>query len=183
MSRPVEQGRRRVPAGRRGPVSGDQRPGIRQEQRHPRAGRLIEPHTSKRIDTLRPDHRYPFALFVEKEGFYPLLERYRIADRFDVAIMSTKGMSVTAARELMDWLSQQGVTVLVLRDFEKSGFSIVHTLCTTSQRYRFRCARKIIDIGLRLEDVRRWGPLSGVRYYVSSLSAKVRKLAAAVRSH
>jgi hypothetical protein len=151
-------------------------------------GRLIEPHTERRIDlgtlevrdyiegwssacadglprilvptdfpTRGPANRYRFALFVEKEGFYPLLERYRIADRFDVAIMSTKGMSVTAARELVDMLSQMGVTVLVLRDFDKSAFSIVHTLRTDSHRYRFRSKPCVIDIGLRLEDVRRWG--------------------------
>src|SRR5262249_47726362 len=112
-----------------------------------------------RCPTFGPEHRYRFALFVEKEGFYPLLERYRIADRFDLAIMSTKGMSVTAARELVDRLSQQGVTVLVLRDFDKSGFSIVHTLRTTSPRYQFRCKPKIVDIGLRLKDVCRWGLL------------------------
>jgi DNA topoisomerase VI subunit B len=150
-------------------------------------GRLIEPHTGKRIDlgtlevrnyiqgwtstcpdrpsaitipTICPTHgplnRYRFALFVEKEGFYPLLERHRIADRYDVAIMSTKGMSVTAARELVDRLSEQGVTVLVLRDFDKSGFSIAHTLRTDSRRYKFRSQPKVIDLGLRLEDARAW---------------------------
>jgi hypothetical protein len=107
--------------------------------------------------TKGPANRYRYALFVEKEGFYPLLERYRIADRYDMAIMSTKGMSVTAARELVDRLSQMGVTVLVLRDFDKSGFSIVHTLRTDSRRYRFRLKPNVIDIGLHLEDVDRWG--------------------------
>jgi DNA topoisomerase VI subunit B len=153
-------------------------------------GRLIEPHTGRRIDlgtlevrnyiqswtqicpdstsgtlvptrcpTHGPANRYGFALFVEKEGFYPLLERYRIADRYDVAIMSTKGMSVTAARELVDRLSEQGVVILVLRDFDKSGFSIVHTLRTDSPRYRFRTKPNVIDLGLRLEDVHEWGLL------------------------
>jgi hypothetical protein len=150
-------------------------------------GRLIEPHTGRRIDlgtlevrryiggwsgaaparpaitvpvmcpTHGPANRYRFVLFVEKEGFYPLLERRRIADHYDVAIMSTKGMSVTAARQLVDRLTDQGVTVLVLRDFDKSGFSIVHTLRTDSRRYKFRTTPNVIDIGLRLEDVRTWG--------------------------
>jgi hypothetical protein len=150
-------------------------------------GRLIEPHTGRRIDlgtlevrryiggwvaaapdrpaitvpvtypTHGPANRYRFALFVEKEGFHTLLERHRIADRFDVAIMSTKGMSVTAARRLVDRLSEQGVTVLVLRDFDKSGFSIAHTLHTDSHRYQFHCQPNVIDMGLRLEDVRAWG--------------------------
>jgi hypothetical protein len=151
-------------------------------------GRLIEPHTEKRIDlgtlevrnyirgwtstcpdrpadvkiatacpTRGPTNRFQFALFVEKEGFYPLLERHRIADRYDVAIMSTKGMSVTAARELVDRLSERGVTILVMRDFDKSGFSIAHTLRTDSPRYRFRSKPMVIDIGLRLDDVIEWG--------------------------
>ncbi len=153
-------------------------------------GRLIEPHTGKRIDlgtvevrkyiqgwtstcpdrpsnvtiptscpTTGPANRFRFALFVEKEGFYPLLERYRIAERYDVAIMSTKGMSVTAARELVDRLSELGVTVLVFRDFDTSGFSIVNTLRTDSHRYTFRSKPNVIDIGLRLEDVQEWGLL------------------------
>jgi DNA topoisomerase VI subunit B len=111
---------------------------------------------STRCPTKGPANRYRFALFVEKEGFYALLERHRIADRYDVAIMSTKGMSVTSARRLVDELSQRGVTVLVLRDFDKPGFSIVHTLQTDSPRYRFRSKPKVKDIGLHLKDVRKW---------------------------
>jgi hypothetical protein len=104
--------------------------------------------------TSGPANRYQFALFVEKEGFGPLLERARIQERFDIAIMSTKGMSVTAARRLIDDLSQRGVTILVLRDFDRSGFSIVHTMHTDSRRYKYRSRPKIIDLGLRLQDVR-----------------------------
>ncbi len=37
----------------------------------------------------------------------------RIAERFDIAIMSTKGMSMTAARALVEQLSERGVTILV----------------------------------------------------------------------
>jgi DNA topoisomerase VI subunit B len=112
---------------------------------------------SHECPTRGPANRYRFALFVEKEGFYPLLERHHIADRYDLAIMSTKGMSVTAARRLVDELSGQGVTVLVLRDFDASGFSIVHTLRTDGRRYRFRNPPSVIDFGLRLEDVRAMG--------------------------
>jgi hypothetical protein len=35
-----------------------------------------------------PLNRYQTILFVEKEGFMPLLEDARIAERFDVGIMS-----------------------------------------------------------------------------------------------
>ena len=55
--------------------------------------------------TYGPENRYRAILFIEKEGFDPLLRAAQIAERFDIAIMSTKGMSVTAARRLLDQLS------------------------------------------------------------------------------
>jgi DNA topoisomerase VI subunit B len=161
-------------------------------------GRLIEPHTRRRVDlgtlqvrqyiadwtgtvparpawpgvlcscpTVGPAWRYNFALFVEKEGFDRHLEQAEVAGRFDVAIMSTKGMSVTAARRLVDELSGKGVTVLVLRDLDKAGFSIVHTLGTDGRRYQFRHKPRVIDLGLRLQDVRAMGLLSEPVSYAS----------------
>ena len=55
--------------------------------------------------TTGPENRYSAVLFVEKEGFNALLAQARIAERFDIAIMSTKGMSMTAARLLLDRLA------------------------------------------------------------------------------
>jgi hypothetical protein len=54
------------------------------------------------VGTSGPDGRFGAVLFVEKEGLMPLFERVGLADRYDIAIMSTKGMSVTAARKLID---------------------------------------------------------------------------------
>jgi DNA topoisomerase VI subunit B len=103
--------------------------------------------------TRGPANRYAYALFVEKEGFYPLLEATRIAERYDIAIMSTKGMSVTAARQLVEKLSEQGVVILVCHDFDASGFSILHTLHSNTRRYKFTTRPKVVDLGLRLADV------------------------------
>jgi hypothetical protein len=103
--------------------------------------------------TRGPANRFRFALFIEKEGFAPLLEASRIAERYDIAVMSTKGMSVTAARKLVEELSRCGVTTLVCHDFDKSGFEILHTLRTDTRRYRFRIPPQVIDLGLRLADV------------------------------
>src|SRR5262249_51674116 len=102
-----------------------------------------------------PHDNYRFALFVEKEGFDALFRSVHLADRWDVAIFSTKGMSVTAARRLVEKLSEHDVTILVLHDFDKSGLSILHTLRTDTRRYKFKTAPKVIDIGLRLQDARR----------------------------
>ena len=105
------------------------------------------------VNTHGPANRYRFVLFVEKEGFNELLDAARFAERYDLAIMSTKGMSVTASRQLVDRLSEQSVTVLVLHDFDKSGFSIVQTLRTDTRRYHYSVAPRVIDLGLRLADV------------------------------
>jgi hypothetical protein len=117
-------------------------------------GPVTLPHD---VETRGPCNRYRFALFVEKEGFDPLLERAQIAHRFDLALMSTKGMTVTAYRRLIERLTEQGVTVLVLRDFDKAGFTILHTMQNDTPRYRFRTRPKVIDLGLRLADVRQLG--------------------------
>jgi hypothetical protein len=94
-------------------------------------GNLIEPHTQRRVPlgtlqvrqylgdrpafgpatkveadafypTSGPKNRYRNILFVGKEGFDELFEAVQLAERYDIAVMSTKGMSVVAARELLD---------------------------------------------------------------------------------
>ncbi|CAK0764755.1 hypothetical protein CCP4SC76_410001 [Gammaproteobacteria bacterium] len=77
---------------------------------------------SSRVRTQGPALRYRFALFIEKEGFSELFASAKIAERHDLAIFSTKGMSTTAARQLSERLSDDGVTILVLHDFDQSGF-------------------------------------------------------------
>ena len=54
--------------------------------------------------TVGPKHRYRNVLFIEKEGFDELFEAVQLAERYDLAIMSTKGMSVVApAISLTGW--------------------------------------------------------------------------------
>lgn len=111
------------------------------------------PQIAMTFGTSGPKHRYSHVLFIEKEGFYPLLERAEIAEKYGIAIMSTKGMSTTAARTLIEELSAQNVTILVAHDFDKAGFSIFHTSQADTRRYEFKKPPNVIDIGLRLEDV------------------------------
>jgi hypothetical protein len=149
-------------------------------------GNLIEPHTNRRIPlgtlqvrqylgdrpafgpatrilantlypTSGPKNRYRNILFVEKEGFDELFAAVQLAERYDIAIMSTKGMSVVAARQLLDRLADDVDNVFVLHDLDVSGFSIAGTLATDSRRYTFANEVPIVDIGLRLEDVEAMG--------------------------
>jgi len=102
--------------------------------------------------TVGPGDRYGAVLFIEKEGFEPLLRAARIAERFDIAIMSTKGMSVIAARALVDSLSASGIKILVAHDLDISGIRIFGTLGSDSSRYQFSHQPDIRRIGLTLED-------------------------------
>ena len=165
-------------------------------------GHLIEPHTDRSTDlgtievrryvkqwqkdfeekpsveidhscpTTGPDNRYKFALFIEKEGFNQLLGRAEIANRYDIAPLSTKGMSVTAARHLVERLSERGVTTLVLHDFDKTGFEIMHTLCHNTRRYSFRSRPRVIDLGLRLIDVQTMALDSESVEYTSNINPR-----------
>jgi hypothetical protein len=93
-------------------------------------------------------------LFLEKEGFLPLLEHAQLAERYDLALMSTKGVSNTAARQLVDEMcGRYRIPLLVLHDFDKAGFSIIGTLRRSNRRYAFRNRLKVVDLGLRLADV------------------------------
>jgi len=103
----------------------------------------------KMIATVGPALRFSGVLFIEKEGFDPILEAARIADRYDLAIASTKGMPVSACCDL---LGKIGLPVYVVRDFDKAGFSIVSALRRGTRGSRSRPAT-VIDLGLRLADV------------------------------
>lgn len=148
-------------------------------------GHLVEPHTGRKValgtlpvrqyvrgldaprgrtvssglyPTIGPKHRYRAVLFIEKEGFIPLFEKTNLANRYDIAIMSTKGVSTTAARELIDQVcGRQKVPLLILRDFDKAGFTIAGTLQRATWRFSFRYAAQVTDLGLRLADVEQYG--------------------------
>jgi hypothetical protein len=106
------------------------------------------------VDTMGPEGRFGAVMFLEKEGFTQILEAARIAERYDLAIMSTKGMSVTAARTLVEELcGKRRLQLFVLHDFDVSGFSIKKTLVSSNHRYQFRHKINFIDLGLRLTDV------------------------------
>jgi DNA topoisomerase VI subunit A len=104
-----------------------------------------------------PANRYKFALFIEKEGFDPLLARSRIAERYDLAIFSSKGQTNVATRRLVEQLAVNGVTILVAHDFDVAGMSIAHWLSDSNDTYTFRREPDVIDLGLRLSDAQQMG--------------------------
>jgi Topoisomerase 6 subunit A/Spo11, Toprim domain len=119
----------------------------------------LEPSASvPDIETIGPSGRYGAVLFCEKEGFNELFSAVHLGERYDTAIMSTKGVSVTAARRLVDQLCAcYQLSLFVLHDFDVSGFTILKTLQSDTRRYAFENEIHVIDVGLRLEDAETWG--------------------------
>jgi hypothetical protein len=111
--------------------------------------------------------RYQAVLYIEKEGFEPLLQEARIAERFDLTILSCKGQSVVAARQFVDQVCRidGSVPLFVVHDFDKYGFEISQCLTRVSSAarmndrvtYEFRNKINVTDLGLRLVDVERYG--------------------------
>jgi hypothetical protein len=93
-------------------------------------------------------------LFCEKEGFNPLFKAVNLANRHDLMIVSNKGVSVTAARKLIDSVcGDNNLPLFVLHDFDFDGFKIFGTLQRDTRRYQFSNPIKVIDLGLRLADI------------------------------
>lgn len=110
--------------------------------------------------------RFRAVLYIEKEGFEPLLRQTRIAERFEIAVLSCKGQSVAAARKYVDHVCHVngGVPLFVVHDFDVFGFFISARLTTVSDEavfddrvaYHFKNDINVTDFGLRLEDARKY---------------------------
>jgi Topoisomerase 6 subunit A/Spo11, Toprim domain len=106
------------------------------------------------VDIVGPSGNIAAVLFCEKEGFNPLFRAVDLANRYDLMIVSTKGVSVTAARLLIDNVcGDNSLPLFALHDFDIAGFMILGTLQRDTRRYQFSSAIEAIDLGLRLGDI------------------------------
>ena len=106
------------------------------------------------VDIIGPSGNLSAVLFCEKEGFNPLFKAVNLANRYDLMIISTKGVSVTAARQLIDNIcGDHDLPLFVLHDFDVAGFMILGTLQRDTRRYQFSSTVEVIDLGLRLADI------------------------------
>jgi hypothetical protein len=137
------------------------------------AGKFVDPYAdaeTAELEVIWPSlaegQRYQAVLYIEKEGFDPQLREARIAEKFDIAIVSCKGQSVVAARKFVDHACRVGggVPLFVMHDMDKSGFEIAQRLTTVSNameeqdlvKYQFQNDIDVTDLGLRLTDVRKY---------------------------
>jgi hypothetical protein len=106
------------------------------------------------VEVIGPSGNISAVLYCEKEGFSPLFHAVKLADRHDLMILSNKGVSVTAARRLIDAICGEfDLPLFVLHDFDVAGFLILDTLQRDTRRYQFSSAFEVVDLGLRLADI------------------------------
>jgi Topoisomerase 6 subunit A/Spo11, Toprim domain len=125
--------------------------------REPR-GSIYHPHERRTITlgTLmvesyeRPIWKFNKLVYIEKEGFLEALKDEGWPERHDCAVLSSKGFSTRAARDLIDKLAEhdEPITVFCVHDADAHGTIIYQTL---QEATKARGARKITIINLGLE--------------------------------
>jgi hypothetical protein len=129
-------------------------PGMYREPRgtiyHPHTGETISLGTLMVEDYERPPWTYNKLVYIEKEGFSEALKDVRWAERHDCSLMSSKGFSTRAARDLIDKLAEhdEPVTVFCVHDADAAGSMIFQTL---QEETKARGARKVQIVNLGLE--------------------------------
>ena len=98
----------------------------------------------------RPVWTFNKLVYVEKEGFSEALKDEQWGERHDCALISSKGFTTRAARDLVDKLAEhdEPVTVFCVHDADASGGLIYQTF---QEETKARGARKIEIINLGLE--------------------------------
>jgi hypothetical protein len=120
-------------------------------------GELHDPHDrdTVQLGTLEveayipPDWNYDKVLYVEKTGLWPTIQAARIAERYDMAILTGEGFAVTAARAFLDGVG--AMRLFALHDADPAGYNISRTLGEPTWRMPDHQA-DIIDLGLTVPD-------------------------------
>jgi hypothetical protein len=132
---------------------------------------IVTPELPEHWPSIAAGQRYRAVLYIEKEGFEPLMNEARIAERYEIAVLSCKGQSVVAARKFVDEVCKVngGVPLFIVHDFDVPGFFIAARLTSVSEdaacdyrvaeriAYHFKNDIDFTDFGLRLEDVEKYG--------------------------
>jgi len=120
---------------------------------------FIDPEvTAPELETHGPECRFGAVLGIEKEGFNTMFQQSRLLERHDIGLASIVGQSTTAARRLLDEMcGDHDMKLFFVHDLDLAGFDIIGTLQRDTRRFEFTNNIEVIDVGLRLDDVRRLG--------------------------
>jgi DNA topoisomerase VI subunit B len=124
-------------------------------------GKIHEAHTGNAMDLgTRDVNSYEFPpytfnklLYVEKRGQVPLLQAARLAERYDMALVTEAGFATVAARTLLSAGAEgEKYQVFCLHDADYPGYNILRTLREATERMPEH-SMEVHDIGLTVEQV------------------------------
>ena len=117
---------------------------------HPHGGETIALGTLMVEEYERPIWKFNKVIYIEKEGANEALKAVHWLDRHDCTVISSKGYSTRAARDLIDMLAEhdEPVTVYCAHDADAYGTMIFQSL---QEATKARGARKIKIVNIGLE--------------------------------
>jgi DNA topoisomerase VI subunit B len=124
-------------------------------------GKIHEAHTGKAMDLGTrdvdayefPPYTFNKLLYVEKRGQVPLLQAARLAERYDMALVTEAGFATVAARTLLSAGAEgEKYQVFCLHDADYPGYNILRTLREATERMPEH-SMEVHDIGLTVEQV------------------------------
>ena len=129
-------------------------------------GTLIHPHTGEEIslgtravaEYSRPLWGFNKVLYAEKEGLFPALRQARWPERFDCALLSSKGYATRAVLALLKLLVDAGqpITFYLIHDADGPGTVIYESLARQLKRHDI----EMVNLGLDPTEARTMGLLS-----------------------
>ncbi len=122
---------------------------------HPHTGEEISLGTRSVAEYQRPPWGFNKVLYCEKEGLFPILRNAGWPERWDCALLSSKGYATRAVRELLRRIKESGeaVTVFCIHDADGDGTVIFEAL----QRAALPFGTRVINLGLDPDEARHMG--------------------------
>jgi Histidine kinase-, DNA gyrase B-, and HSP90-like ATPase len=150
----------------------------RGEMHHPHdpAGERTVPLGTREVRAyVPPEWTFDKILVIEKAGLWPVLEAARLADRYDMAVITSEGFAAEACRTLLADLGGRDVTVFVLHDADHPGYNIARTIGAATARMPGHHV-DVVDLGLTVDDAVVMGMESETYYRKNALPARLEPL-------
>lgn len=119
----------------------------RGELHHPHDGNVIRLGTREVEQYTLPPWQFDKILYVEKTGLQAQLAPYRLAEKYDMAIIYGQGYAATACRNLLASSAVRDLQIFVLHDADPAGYNIARTLAEATKRMPDHNI-DVIDLGL-----------------------------------
>lgn len=132
-------------------------PGIYRDDRgtlyHPHTGESIKLGTREVEAYTWPEWTFNKILYIEKEGFFPLLKDSKWPEKNDCALLTSKGYATRAARDIIDLMgdstkeTDEDLLFFCIHDADGPGTMIYQSLQGATKARKARTV-KIINLGL-----------------------------------